>query len=55
MQKKVDEVLDCSVQLPVFRFWLAAAYDCILGCVAERKKNEKKFWVLEKPIYTITF
>jgi hypothetical protein len=46
-KKSRQEVFDCSVQLPVFRLWLVADYNCILGCVAECKKSEK-FSVLEK-------
>jgi hypothetical protein len=50
-KKKVDKKFSAAwSSLPVFRFWLAAVdYDCILGCLAEYKKTERKLSVLENP------
>jgi hypothetical protein len=53
-KKKVDKKFSAAWSgLPVVRFWLAADYDCILGCLAECKKSEKKFSILEKLPQTI--
>jgi hypothetical protein len=42
MQKKVDKKFSAAwSSLPVFPFWLAADYDCILDCLAECKNSEK--------------
>jgi hypothetical protein len=50
MQKKVDKMFSAAwSSLPVFRFWSVADNYCILGCLAECKKNEK-FSVLKKII-----
>jgi hypothetical protein len=49
-KKSRQEVFGCLVQSSVFRFWLAAAdYYCILGCLFEYKKTERKLSVLENP------
>jgi hypothetical protein len=47
--KKVDKKFSAVWSSPpVFPFWLAADYDCILDCLAECK-NSENLLVLEKP------
>jgi hypothetical protein len=43
-KKKVEKKFSAAwSSLPVLRFWLAADYDCILGC--RKQKSEKKLSV----------
>jgi hypothetical protein len=47
---KVDKKLSAAwSSLPVFPFWLATDYYCILDCLAECENSEEKLSVLEKP------